>query len=493
MTIAPSDAIFIAKSELGLWDGTRYGARPGEAWCAYFLHWCAVRAGAKEDVIPCLPWCDDLRDYYRAQGRWRLKEEREPKIGDIICFGWDGKTDHVHHVGFVAGVDKEYVYTIEGNSGARRAVCEWKYPLTSPYILGYCRPKYTSAGKSEQTPIVRTDVDLGTIQVAPTVAEYRSGKLVSVSPKANELTLVIQTGDRTFLPRVLAGVRLTLQSRGAAGCLTFEVLPGGEAFYEGSKVLALMGEDLVFMGYVFTKSRDMDGVIRVTAYDQLRYFKNKEYRKTRGRASEVLRNICSEHGLTVGKIEETPVVLSEFTEDNATLFDIMEHALSETELGCGVRYVMGDKGGGITLRAPWECGVKITSDCVRSLSYTSSIEQMLNRIKAITDTETERQITVLEDRHSIGRYGLLQDVEKQSERDINAAKALLKQKNKVSRRLKLVTDGDIRVRAGCLLDVDLMLGDMALAGLLTVASVTHVWDGNDHTMELVLEGGDFDA
>ena len=49
------------------------------------------------------------------------------------------------------------------------------------------------------------------------------------------------------------------------------------------------------------------------------------------------------------------------------------------------------------------------------------------------------------------------------------------------------------MRAGCLVDVDLTLGDMVLKGLLRVASVTHVWDGHDHTMELVLEGGEFDA
>jgi len=335
---------------------------------------------------------------------------------------------------------------------------------------------------------------MGTFGEVATPARYQTGNGTSVAPVKSELAIEIHTGDQTFTPRVLAGVRLALQSRGAAGCLTFEVLPGGQAFYEGSMVTALANDRKIFEGYVFTKSRDMDGVIRVTAYDQLRYFKNKEFLECPQKpASEVLRTICKDHGLSVGNLESTPVAISKKLYDNLSLFDIMEQILGETELLCGVRYVLSDDAGKITLKKPYECGVKITSDCVRAFQYSSSIENTLNRIKAITEVENERQITVVEDAHSIGRYGLLQDVEKQSERNIDAVRALLRKQNKVQRRLRITTDGDIRVRAGCLLDVDLTLGDMVLQGLLTVASVTHTWDGHDHTMELVLEGGDFDA
>lgn len=492
MIYSAGDVVFIAKSQLGLNDGRRYGAKAGEAWCAYFLHWCAVQAGLKKDVIPCLPWCDNLRDHYRKLGLWRLKEERTPRIGDIICFGWDSETDHVHHVGFVSGVDEMFVYTVEGNSGDRRAVCEWKYPLMSPYILGYCRPRYTGeTPKKEEKPQIK-NVNMGTFEEPASPSRYQSG--TGTAPVASALSITIRTGDATFTPRVLSGVRLTLQSRGAPSALTFEVLPGGNAFYEGSKVIASADGKTIFVGYVFTKSRDMDGIIRVTAYDQLRYFKMREfYERGKTTASETLQEICRLHGLSVGEIEKTPGVLLGKLYDNLTLFDIMEDVLAETELSCGVRYLLADEAGKITLKKPWECGVKITSDHVRSLQYSSSIENMINRIKAITELETERQITVVEDPHSIGRYGLLQDVEKQDTRNIDEVRALLRKRNKVHRALRMTADGDIRVRAGTLLDVDLTLGDTVMTGLLTVARVTHVWDGGDHTMELVLEGGDFDA
>ena len=36
-------------------------------------------------------------------------------------------------------------------------------------------------------------------------------------------------------------------------------------------------------------------------------------------------------------------------------------------------------------------------------------------------------------------------------------------------------------------------GDVTLDNTFTIYSVTHTWDGRDHTATVVLEGGDFDA
>ncbi len=357
--------------------------------------------------------------------------------------------------------------------------------------MGYCRPKYE--GETKQKPEI-SNVNLGTLDVPAAETIYPSGTGSATAPTPCEVTLEIQNGDSVFTPRVLSGVRLTQKIRGSASVLSFSVLPGGKAFHEGSRVLLKNGDTLLFLGYVFTKSRDMDGIIRVTAYDQLRYFKNKEYMEYQDtRASEILREICRTHGFSVGEIEQTPVKLPKRCEDNVTLFDIMEHALHTTALSCGVRYLLRDECGKICLRAPYECGVKLSERNVRSMGYSSSIEAMKNRIKTYCETDTERQFTTLEDHHAIGRYGLLQDVVKQDTRDIATVRGLLTTQNKVHRRLRLVCDGDVRVRAGSLVDVSLTLGDLVLAGLLTVETVTQVWDGGDHTMELVLEGGDFDA
>lgn len=58
-----------------------------------------------------------------------------PAPGDIVFIDWDGKQDDPAHVGMVLAVDKEYIYTIEGNSANMVAVR--KYAITGNLIMGY--------------------------------------------------------------------------------------------------------------------------------------------------------------------------------------------------------------------------------------------------------------------------------------------------------------------------------------------------------------------
>ena len=47
--------------------------------------------------------------------------------------------------------------------------------------------------------------------------------------------------------------------------------------------------------------------------------------------------------------------------------------------------------------------------------------------------------------------------------------------------------------AGDLVTVRGVWGDVTLDNNFFLASVTHTWDGREHTATVVLEGGDFDA
>ena len=47
-------------------------------------------------------------------------------------------------------------------------------------------------------------------------------------------------------------------------------------FSEGSAVRMRVDKDNVFFGFVFKQQRSKDNIITVTAYDQLRYLKNKD-------------------------------------------------------------------------------------------------------------------------------------------------------------------------------------------------------------------------
>lgn len=72
-------------------------------------------------------------------GQWQQKGY-VPKEGDIIFFDWevDGQ---VNHVGIVEKVEKNIIYTVEGNS--TNDTCRQKqYSVNSEVIFGFGTPAY---------------------------------------------------------------------------------------------------------------------------------------------------------------------------------------------------------------------------------------------------------------------------------------------------------------------------------------------------------------
>ena len=75
-----------------------------------------------------------------------------------------------------------------------------------------------------------------------------------------------------FQPSVEEGITWELERKGVPGKLTFKVLKDMVInFQEGDPCMMSVDGVQLFYGFVFTKKRDKDGVISVTAYDQLRY------------------------------------------------------------------------------------------------------------------------------------------------------------------------------------------------------------------------------
>lgn len=77
------------------------------------------------------------------------------------------------------------------------------------------------------------------------------------------------------------GVTLEWARKNAPGKLKFSCIKDDKnvlSFQEGDNVYFTLGGKLVFKGRVFAKSRSgkKPNIIEVTAYDQLRYFKNKD-------------------------------------------------------------------------------------------------------------------------------------------------------------------------------------------------------------------------
>ena len=195
--------------------------------------------------------------------------------------------------------------------------------------------------------------------------------------------LLIQNGDRIFKPLVQDGVEWTTERKGAPSTLKFSVVKDGIIdFTEGNSVRLKVDGENVFYGFVFAKSRDKEQIISVTAYDQLRYLKNKDtYVYTNKTASDVIRMIIADFELNAGTIEDTSFVIATRTEDNKELFDVIYNALDLELVNKGNLFILYDDFGQLCLKGAdkMRVDVLINGDTGENFEYKSSIDRSEER------------------------------------------------------------------------------------------------------------------
>lgn len=163
----------------------------------------------------------------------------------------------------------------------------------------------------------------------------------------------------------------------------------------------------MFYGYVFAKKSVSDGLISVTAYDQLRYLKNKDtFIGTGLKASELLKRLAEDFHLQTGTIEDTGHVIDIIDEQNQTLFDMIQNALDETLTNTGKLYVLYDDVGRLCLRNINQLKLDLVVDAETGESYTyeTSIDsQTYDKIKLFyeNDKTGKRELYVAQDSSNI--------------------------------------------------------------------------------------------
>lgn len=315
--------------------------------------------------------------------------------------------------------------------------------------------------------------------------------------------LLIQHGNKVYQPIVTGEIQWQTERKGVQGSLTFKVVKDATLnFTEGDSVRLKVDGKKVFYGFVFQKKRDKQGIITVTAYDQLRYFKNKDtYVYSNKTASEVVQMVAKDFNLQCGTLEDTKFKIESRVEDNQTLFDIVQNALDLTLQSKKEMYVLYDDFGKLTLKniGNLKVGILIDEDTGENFDYTSSIDgETYNKIKLVYENEEtgKREIYIAQDGSHINQWGVLQYFETIDEKTNGKAKAdaLLSLYNQKTRNLTIKgAFGDIRVRAGTLVAVSLNLGDIIANSFLLVEQAKHTFSESLHTMDLTLRGGEFIA
>lgn len=310
-------------------------------------------------------------------------------------------------------------------------------------------------------------------------------------------------GNTLYYPPVEDGVTWETHRKGTPGKVSYTyVYDHANVCEEGDPVRIKDGDNKIFYGFVFSKKRDKNGLVQVTAYDQLRYFKNKDtYVYENKTAGELLQMLAGDFRLQTGTITNTGYKIASRVEEDTSLFDMMQNALDLTLQNTKRLYVLYDNFGKLCMRNIEELKLDLLIDAEtgENFDYTSSIDQQTyNRIKLTFDNEStgKRDVYIAQHGENINQWGILQFFEKINENTNGQAKAdaLLELYNKKTRNLKIKNAfGDPRVHAGTSVVVMLDLGDYRVQNYMLVETATHRFSNNEHTMDLSLRGGEFIA
>lgn len=310
--------------------------------------------------------------------------------------------------------------------------------------------------------------------------------------------LTTQHESTLYYPVVLNGVKLEQQRSGSPAKLTFSYYDDGKiTLEEGDPVRFLYKGQNVFFGYVFTKQRTKNRQVSVTAYDQLRYLKNKfTYVFTNKTATEIIKAISSDYGINASGLTDTGYKIPSLIEENQTAFDIILDALDETLTNTETLYILYDDFGNLTLKSLDDMALDllIDEDTTQDFNFQTSIDQeTYNKIVLYyVDEETNDRIPfVAKDDANIDKWGLLQYFEEVKVDSIGQSKAdaLLQLYNQKTKTLTLTgAFGDIRVRGGSLIVAKLNLVDTKISNYLLVEKVVHNFNNDLYTMDLTING-----
>lgn len=314
----------------------------------------------------------------------------------------------------------------------------------------------------------------------------------------SDYILYVQKGNECIFPVVTGNVTWEVDRFGTPGKLAFSVLNTDDLnISEGNAVVFKRGDIGIFYGFIF-KIKPGANTVAITAYDQLRYLKNKDSMKVKNlTAGGLVKLIAGQFHLKWGAIEDTGYVMPPRVEDGQTLADMINHALDATLTNTGRLYVLYDDFGKLALKniESMRTDLLLDNSSVGDFDHEISIDgTTYNKIKLYRNDEKAgvREIYIAQSGENINKWGVLQYYEELKEKENGKAKAdaLLKLFNRPNRTFTVKNVlGDLRVRGGTTLAVQLKLGAYAVNSYMVVETARHHFEGGEHLMDLKLKGG----
>jgi hypothetical protein len=323
-----------------------------------------------------------------------------------------------------------------------------------------------------------------------------------------KIELIVQnadTGKALEISELVSSISWSTYVADQPGKLVFAFIDESDKVLatEGSVVSFKVDGTKVFFGYVFKEGVDETESISITAYDQLRYLKNKDtYVLANMTASQVFEKVCKDFKLRYSVIDKSSYVLPSSLEDNKGLYEIIQKGMDLTLINSGNWYVVRDNFGTLEYQLLNRLKTLVfigDGSSLSKYSFESSIDDdTYNQIKLVKENKdtAKREIYIVKDSSTIKTWGTLQYFETVDEASNAAqiqarAEMLLKLKNRKTKSLKLNNVlGDLRVFAGAgvVLGIKkLVVRGIAINKYFMVTSATHTFANDLHTMSLELQ------
>ncbi|OMF17053.1 hypothetical protein BK131_03505 [Paenibacillus amylolyticus] len=271
------------------------------------------------------------------------------------------------------------------------------------------------------------------------------------------------------------------------------------------------GEEL-FRGTVFTKDRTKSGSLALTAYDDLVYLTKSEdkYVFTGKTLGEIVRRICGDFGIPIGKIADTPHRLTRILQ--GTLFDMILTAISLTYKHTRVKYYLYSDKGKLHLTKRVDLAHKWVIEDGANLvdySFAQSIEDTYTQVKLTSTTNTTIETKVKKGKKETvqkkkvsathiakvdnpttkKRFGTLQYYEEVSD-ELNKAQlmqratSMMMEKGKIGETFSIDALGIAPVISGSAVYV--IAKELGVSRAFYVDEDNHSFSGNEHMMSLTL-------
>ena len=311
--------------------------------------------------------------------------------------------------------------------------------------------------------------------------------------------VLIKVNNAIIEPSVKEPVTWTTNWRGVPGSLTLSIISPGYRLPKGTEIQFWDNDEKLFFGYIFETTNKKDKIVDITAYDQLRYLKNKDYNAfINMTATEIIKKIADDTYMKCGTLEDSGYKIASLIK-KGTYFDMILEAISLTTTNTRKLFILDDDFGKLRLRniANTAVGILLDEESGENYSYSSSIDSdTYNQVKVVREDKKSKKksIFIAKDSSRIQEWGLLQLLEDLGENENGQIKAntLLALKNRETKRFSLSKCfGDNRLKAGNRCYVKLKTEEEQIDSMMLIEKAKHQYYKDNHLMDLEFISGVF--